>query len=78
MSGMFDTTFFFHYGYRTLELLIPKSADTFVNSYYLKLIFFVMTAFLEGYENRSLSGSHCSADPSIRENQLFSRKSTSE
>lgn len=56
---------------QTIRTLTPKSADIFVNSYYLNPIFFVMTAFLGGYENRFLSGYHCSAAPSLRENNCF-------
>lgn len=40
---------------QTIRTLIPKSADIFVNSYDLNPIFFVMAAFLGGYENRFLS-----------------------
>lgn len=59
---------------QTIRTLTPKSADIFVNSYYLNPICFVMTAFLGGYENRVLSGYHCSAAPSLREKQLFSSR----
>lgn len=59
---------------QTIRTLTPKSADIFVNSYYLNPIFFVMTAFLGGYENRFLSGYHCSAAPSLREKLLFSSR----
>lgn len=57
-----------------ITTLTLKSVDIFVNSYYLNPIFFVMTAVLEEYEYRFLSGYHCSAAPSIKEIQLFSSR----
>lgn len=72
MSG--GLILFFSLWMQSVRTLIPGPADILVNSYYLNPIFVVMTTFLEGYENRFLSGYLCSAAPSIREKQLFSSR----